>query len=60
MIGDPSWFTDNLYLIREWNSIYIGANLTDYTMEHFSNVTIDVNRADRAWNWLICTEFGFY
>jgi len=59
-IADLLWFDNYMNIIGEWNSKHIHSNLTEYTMAYYSNVTIDVNRADRSWNWLTCNEFGYF
>ena len=60
MINNTMWFDNYMNLIQEWNSQYIGSNLTEYTLEYFQNTTIDYQSAHRSWNWLICNEFGYF
>lgn len=44
----------------DWNQQVFKLNLKEYTLDFFSNTTIDSGRSDRGWNWLVCNEFGWF
>lgn len=54
------WRVEPVLNLYDYNVNFMNIKASDYSLDFFSDVTIDFNRADRAWNWMICNEFGWF